>query len=101
MKKKPQKSEQRAERAAYPHLLLDPGGRGRDLGLEPLAAPLEEALLAAVLADLHHIVLAPPPPLLRVNRHLVPVPPHLDPLARAQRHGWRSTARSPALGLAR
>lgn len=74
-------------RAAHPHLLLDPGGGDGGLSLEPLSALLEEALLAAVLADLDQVVLAPPPPLLRVHRHLVAVPPHLDPLARAQRHG--------------
>lgn len=88
-------------RTAYPHLLLDPGGGDGDLGLEPLAAFLEEALLTAVPADLHHVVLAPPPPFLRVHRHLVAVPPNLGPLVRAQRHGWLGFARSLPLGVAR
>lgn len=82
------------EQPLCPHLLLHAGRGSGDLGLEPLAALLEEALLAAALADLHHVVLAPPPPLLRVHRHLVAVPPHLGPLARTQRHGWVRSAPS-------
>lgn len=81
----------------YTNLLLERGGvgeqrgrrrGGRGGGGEAVAALLQEALLAPALADLHHVVLAPPPPLLGVHRHLVAVPPHLHPLARAQRHGW-------------
>ena len=39
-KDKSELGTQRAERAAYPHLLRDPGGRTRDLALEPLMAPI-------------------------------------------------------------
>lgn len=76
------------------YLLLDSGGveRGREgLGLEALAALLEEALLPAVPPDLHHRVLPPPPSLLRVHRHLVPVPANLGPRARPQRHRFAFT----------
>ncbi|CAI9778463.1 unnamed protein product [Fraxinus pennsylvanica] len=37
---------------------------------------LQQALLPSVLPDLYHVVLPPPPPLLRVHRHLVLAPPH-------------------------
>lgn len=76
------------------YLLLDSGGveRGREgLGLEALATLLEEALLPAVPPDLHHRVLPPPPSLLRVHRHLVPVPANLGPRARPQRHRFAFT----------
>lgn len=85
------------------HLLLHNGGRmgrssGREHGLLRLShafAPLLlEALFATRLADLHHVILSPPPALLRIDGHLVAIAAHLRPLARPQRHLGRDSART-------
>lgn len=59
-------------------------GRGGER--QPLAALLEQALLALALADLHQVVLPAPPPLVGVHRHLVAVPADLRPRVRPERH---------------
>lgn len=56
------------------------------LRLKPLATLLLEAFFSAILPDLNHVVLPTPPPLLRVDGHLVPVPADLRPSVRPQRH---------------
>ena len=76
------------------YLLFDGGGveRRREgllmSGLETFAALLLQALLALVLADLDHVVLASPATLVSVHCHLVMVAADLGSLVRPQRHGY-------------